>query len=45
MGRWWWEVNNEMRKSSWEGGGFSLEMDPGLEGAGSTLREIRGMKG
>ena len=32
VGRWWWEVNNEMRKSSWEGGGFSAEMDPRLGG-------------
>lgn len=31
-GRWRWEVNNEMRMSSWEGGGFLAEMDPRLGG-------------
>ena len=32
VGRWSWEVNKEMRMSSWEGGGFSAEMDPRFGG-------------
>lgn len=46
VGRWWWEVNNEMRKSSWEGGASQQRWIPGLEGSWQhPAGEIRGMKG